>query len=295
MLQLHEHLLEGSGPRSVGCSSRRSPQRAARIFIQCLNAISSRLPDGTRRLHNAASVPITHDHNTFRAFSAAAMARPAIYRAAVMMHVLACLATVGILTTLRLRLREFLENFLRLASFHGWKYDISYLHQPADIRPPYITLEEHTELRLALKVFTAYGRTKVVRIINQVLSHHIPEPNIVAHFLFAGMLDPNDEVGFYDLLGVTPVGRRNTPSPSHPRSFPWASFRELADLSHNSILTLPGVVRDRRSITAGANRGARPYGSAYHAPARPTHGAAGCLSHGTRGCDALHLAPTSEP
>ncbi|KAJ6448132.1 hypothetical protein C8R47DRAFT_1221965 [Mycena vitilis] len=141
---------------------------------------------------NITSVPVPLDGHRHRLFSHHALTQPFAYR-----YIIDILARhhpdwIEFYTLLRskiLGVNRYLEDLFKR---RGWFLDEALLHQLAPPLPPYLKPSEYSRLRLFKYTFELQGYPDVASVIDTLLHFRFQEPEVVAHFLHAGMLDPCD-------------------------------------------------------------------------------------------------------
>ncbi|KAJ6490383.1 hypothetical protein C8R47DRAFT_1215243 [Mycena vitilis] len=163
-----------------------------RAIESCLDTITIRCEDGTRRVRDDYGIAISEDGMRFRLLSADAMMRQAMYRLALRLLSIPRLRLIAFLVELRVCVVDFIRSAAALSRTRRWRYDLTQLHNPAHIPPPYLFGHEYALLRLIYYQFLDAGHLEVVAAIEGLLRLRFQEPAVVTHFLYGGLLEAND-------------------------------------------------------------------------------------------------------
>ncbi|KAJ6452563.1 hypothetical protein C8R47DRAFT_1229380 [Mycena vitilis] len=163
-----------------------------RAIESCLDTITIRCEDGTRRVRDDYGIAISEDGMRFRLLSADAMMRQAMYRLALRLLSIPRLRLIAFFVELRACVVDFIRSAAALSRTRRWRYDLTQLHNSAHIPPPYLFGHEYALLRLIYYQFLDAGHLEVVAAIEGLLRLRFQEPAVVTHFLYGGLLDAND-------------------------------------------------------------------------------------------------------
>ncbi|KAJ6466746.1 hypothetical protein C8R47DRAFT_1223938 [Mycena vitilis] len=163
-----------------------------RAVEQCLDLVTVKCEDGTRRVRDDYGIAISDDGTRFRLLSADAMMRRAMYRLALRLLSMPRLHLITFFVELRACLVDFIRSAAALLRIRRRRYDLTQLHNLAHIPPPYLFGHEYALLRLIYYCFLEAGHFAVIEAIEGILRLRFQEPAVVTHFLYGGLLDTND-------------------------------------------------------------------------------------------------------
>ncbi|KAJ6484518.1 hypothetical protein C8R47DRAFT_1073123 [Mycena vitilis] len=191
-----------------------------------VNAYSPGLMDRPHSIHDIVYVPVAEDGSRLRQLSERALKQPLMYRYALLLIAKQHLDWITWYTELRLFVLAFIRYLDELFRRRRWELDETLLHQRAPIPPPYLHPFEYQRLRVLLYTFDAHGQDDVVRTIHKFLRYRFRDTEVVAHFLFAGLLENNDVVRNIS-GGYKAVSSRRAVTSLRASSFRPFSFRDI--------------------------------------------------------------------
>ncbi|KAJ6467154.1 hypothetical protein C8R47DRAFT_1223729 [Mycena vitilis] len=177
-----------------------------------LNAYSPGLVDAGRAIRDIHSVPVSLDGRRHRFFSCRALDQSLMYRES-----LRDTTPIGFSFTPYCGTRFVIDTWKTFFQQRGWIVDAVLLHQDAPVPPPYLQPHEYSRLRLFKYTFALHGQFDVVCALDDFLRYRFRDPEIVSHFLHAGLLDPND-IRLEGGHGRTRITHRTVPSSPRARA-----------------------------------------------------------------------------